>query len=661
VTNLHRIEGGGTEFPMMVMNGSASLGLILHEVGHIYTFGIMANNEWYEGWLDEGFTSFQTAWFNEERGGGRSQWLGSEMRVLDLDLRGKSEPVTLQAERYAEMGIYSAMIYTKGSLVFWMLREMVGKQKMVQILHTYFERYKFRHVDQHAFQSVAEEVSGMDLDWFFGEWLHTMGVVDYALDGVTTRRDGDGWITDVHVARKGGLRMPVPIHLEADGQARDTVVPGDALNATHRVRTAFEPKRVVLDPALVTMDWNALNNAWPTPPLSGSVYARGFDNPFGALPVYRDRAALRFVPLAWYNEAGGVVGGLQARSSYMGGIRNVLVRVGLPGIQAAGVGGGSDAFDPGSVYFRVDNPILFDRPRYGMSVQAFAGEGRGFLRVAGERDVSPWPLAPPRRSLRSWLTVAGLYDSTYVVPGRWSPDAHTAAEAGVGYRSTGGAWTSDLGGSAGVSSDGRVWLRGVFTSEVARSTRGGWRAGLRLFVGGLSALRDGTWAGASAPRERQMFISGGDPFEALVDPWFRSAGGLLDEGGWTSGGGALLGYHPALSFGQLVTVTGDLLSAPAALGSRWQARARVFGGLGVGSAPSDIEGPDVLTPQVAGGLDGWGHVYASAGAGVEVGMRGSPIKLRFDVPFFVADPEVASRGRDGSVAFRYSVRLVGYR
>jgi len=58
ITNVHRIEGGGTEFPMMIMNGSADQGLIVHELGHNYTMGILANNEWREGWLDEGFTSF---------------------------------------------------------------------------------------------------------------------------------------------------------------------------------------------------------------------------------------------------------------------------------------------------------------------------------------------------------------------------------------------------------------------------------------------------------------------------------------------------------------------------------------------------------------------------------------------------------------------------
>jgi hypothetical protein len=49
MTVLHRIEQGGTEFPMLQMNGSPSQELVLHEGGHIYSYGLLANNEWQSG------------------------------------------------------------------------------------------------------------------------------------------------------------------------------------------------------------------------------------------------------------------------------------------------------------------------------------------------------------------------------------------------------------------------------------------------------------------------------------------------------------------------------------------------------------------------------------------------------------------------------------
>ena len=62
MTNVHRLDAGGTEFPMMIMDGSASQGLILHEGGHVFTYGILGNNEWRSGWMDEGLTDYQTYW-----------------------------------------------------------------------------------------------------------------------------------------------------------------------------------------------------------------------------------------------------------------------------------------------------------------------------------------------------------------------------------------------------------------------------------------------------------------------------------------------------------------------------------------------------------------------------------------------------------------------
>src|SRR6267143_1939858 len=203
LTNVHRIEGGGTEFPMMVMDGSAGLGLIVHEVGHNYTMGILANNEWREGWLDEGFTSFQTGWFFEAHGEGPA-YPGIEGDILFWDLDRWSEPVSLVSERYRDFATYNTMIYTKGQLFYEQLRYVVGDETMRRILRTYYARWKLKHVDEDAFREVAEEVSGMDLHWLFAQWLHGTPRIDYRLRRVERRRLANGqWLTAVSIERLG--------------------------------------------------------------------------------------------------------------------------------------------------------------------------------------------------------------------------------------------------------------------------------------------------------------------------------------------------------------------------------------------------------------------------------------------------------------------------
>src|SRR6266566_3774665 len=126
---VHRIEGGGTEFPMMIMDGGPGLGLIVHELGHNYTMGMLANNEWREGFLDEGFTRFQTSWFFEANGQGFG-YPNVEGEILFWDLDRWSEPVSMISERYRDFLTYNTMIYTKGELFYQQLRYIVGDDVM---------------------------------------------------------------------------------------------------------------------------------------------------------------------------------------------------------------------------------------------------------------------------------------------------------------------------------------------------------------------------------------------------------------------------------------------------------------------------------------------------------------------------------------------------
>ena len=380
VTNLHRIEAGGTEFPMVVMNGSASQGLILHEVGHIYAHGMLGNNEWMEGWLDEGMSSFQTAWYGEESGGEPEAWRGSLISTILFDLQGIGEPVVLPAEDYAEHAVYNQMVYTKGVVVLWMLREMAGEEAFTRILRTYYERYRFRHVDSGAFQAVAEEVLSEDLDEFFGQWLHGTGVVDYGIGDVKVLPDGRGWRVELKLERVGDLVMPVPVRLTAPGGARqDTVLAGGSREARFTLRTPFAPERIELDPEGRILDWNVLNNAWPGRGPWNPARQSGWDRPLLPLPVEWRKVPTRHFPLGWWNDGGGYALGFQWRSEQLGLVNRTLLRVGLPAVPVEEIGDRASTFDAGSVYLRLENPVLAGRPALGTTLELLVGEGRGFL------------------------------------------------------------------------------------------------------------------------------------------------------------------------------------------------------------------------------------------------------------------------------------------
>src|SRR5205823_1377985 len=169
------------------------------------------NNEWREGWLDEGFTSFQTGWFFETHGAGPA-YDGLEPWILSLDLERWSEPVSLASEQYRDFSTYNAMIYSKAQLFYEELRYVVGDETMHRILRAYFARWRLKHVDEDALREVAEDVSGRDLQWLFGEWLHATPLFDYRLERVERHHLADGrWRTVVTIERRGHGRLPVEI------------------------------------------------------------------------------------------------------------------------------------------------------------------------------------------------------------------------------------------------------------------------------------------------------------------------------------------------------------------------------------------------------------------------------------------------------------------
>src|SRR5438309_3177769 len=523
LTNVHRIEGGGTEFPMMVMDGSAGLGLILHEVGHNYTMGMLANNEWREAFLDEGFTDFQTGWFFEAHAAG-SRFADLEARVLFDDLERGSEPVSMVSERYRDFVTYNEMVYAKAQLFYEQLRYVVGDAAMRQILRTYYARWKLKHVDEAAFRAVCEEVSKQDLGWLFGQWLHGTPLIDYRLRKVERRRLADGqWLTAVTIERRGDGWMPVEIGDRDTIYARATGQP-----EVERVEftSARKPGRLMLDPRARAHDYDMLNNRERRGVVGRGALEFRIDDPTRET-ARRDRVVSAWMPVAWYNDAGGMTLGLRERSNYLGAYDR--------GLLFGTVATRPDATARFGGYLRFADPIGHLTPRTRTSVAAWAIEGRAGAALSVDRSL--------RRHLASradphvgfdalWMATTNLMyldrrlwdDAGTVEAGPWVATTIERGAAVLRARlgARGGLVYSNPG--IGVVTSTRYDVEGFGRLTGEASVRApfwlGTTLGVRLFGGG--------YAGRSIPvRQRRIPIAGADPYETFTNPFLRSRGALF--------------------------------------------------------------------------------------------------------------------------------------
>ncbi len=70
----------------------------------------------------------------------------------------------------------SARHYPKGSIVIDMLRDAAGGDEQYQkVISNYLNKYAFKHVDTHLFQLAFMETLGLNLNWFFDQWVYKGG------------------------------------------------------------------------------------------------------------------------------------------------------------------------------------------------------------------------------------------------------------------------------------------------------------------------------------------------------------------------------------------------------------------------------------------------------------------------------------------------------
>jgi aminopeptidase N len=175
-------SAGGIEYPGLIVVAADLYGeqggffefATVHEVAHQWWYSLVGNDQLDEPWLDEALTQYTSLLYFEHRYGEdvaqniiENVFQGPYSSLLQDE---EDMPAGLPVEAYSH-DLYGPVVYGKGPLFFLEMHQEVGNKDFYEILRTYFEQYRYGVAYPQDLLSVAEQVSGQDLDPLYKKWI----------------------------------------------------------------------------------------------------------------------------------------------------------------------------------------------------------------------------------------------------------------------------------------------------------------------------------------------------------------------------------------------------------------------------------------------------------------------------------------------------------
>ena len=352
----------GMEYPMLTLDNGTypqHQGLLAHEVGHMWFYGMVGSNETYRASLDEGFTQFLTVWSIDKIVGKVRDKVGGNKyidRFLDSSntrfeslyypylnhvVEAYDEPLNTHSSGFngaLRHGGNYGLVYYKTGVMLYNLRYVLGDSLFLKAMKYYFNKWKFAHPYPEDFRQSIIEYTQTDLNWFFDQWMETTKYIDYSIEKVKKKEKGveaGNNNYELTFRRIGRMQMPLDFtittknnktyhyHIPNTWFVKDssnkTILPKwygwDLLHPTYKtsVKLSAPIKTIVLDPAKMMADIDLTNNKWGEHGIRTLQFDHRVPN---AARWDKQRNYLR--PDLWYNNVDGIQLGIHSEGSYLG-------------------------------------------------------------------------------------------------------------------------------------------------------------------------------------------------------------------------------------------------------------------------------------------------------------------------------------------------------
>jgi aminopeptidase N len=224
-------RGGGMEHQTLTSLGGSSQWLIAHELGHQWWGDLVTCASFHHIWLNEGFARFSEAIWEEAYNGiqaYKDYWQSHEYYG----------PGTIFVENPNSVGnIFDGNLsYNKAGWIVHMLRGVMGDSLFFESLqsYVYHDSLAYGAVTTEDFQTVCENVSGLNLGDFFQQWIYGEYYPQYAVSWEML--DTDELIVNIEQTQNWQtFRMPIQFNVTTPTETLSFTVENESTYETYNL------------------------------------------------------------------------------------------------------------------------------------------------------------------------------------------------------------------------------------------------------------------------------------------------------------------------------------------------------------------------------------------------------------------------------------------
>jgi aminopeptidase N len=301
---------GGMEHQTCSSMGTFAEDIISHELAHQWFGDKITCKDWHHIWLNEGFATYCTGLYLEAAYGPGylSSYMESQMEVAQTAVGS----IYVQDISNVNEIFNNARTYSKGSAVLHMLRGIVGDTLFFRILKSYIadSTLAYNVAVTEDFQRVAETVSGLNLEYFFSEWIYGVNFPQYSLTWNYTPASANLFNVTLNLSQQNNsnpafFTMPVRIKISTAIQDTFFTILNNQQNQQYSFTVLGKPIDLIFDPdnyILKTLDIIDIPN--DLKPQSFQL-KQNYPNPFNPnTKIEFSIPTSSFVTIKVYNELG---------------------------------------------------------------------------------------------------------------------------------------------------------------------------------------------------------------------------------------------------------------------------------------------------------------------------------------------------------------------